>query len=78
MLERDVEKHFENKDRNGQFCFFAVKVRWQYVSTPVKNGAGFNRPHLIQNENDFIKYTEEETHEVDSACMPEVGEGAIS
>ena len=55
-----------------------MKVRWQYVSTPVKNGTGFNRPHLIQNENDFIKYTEEETHEVDSACMPEVGEGAIS
>ena len=52
MLERDVEKHFENKDRNGQFCFFAVKVRWQYVSIPVKNGADFNRPHLIQNENE--------------------------
>ena len=51
MLERDVEKHFENKDRNGQICFFAMKVQWQYVSTPVKNGAGFNRPHLIQNEN---------------------------
>ena len=26
----------------------------------------------------IIKYTEEETYEVDSACMPEVGEGAIS